>query len=101
MLVDMTIHDDQIMKQCYDFLCLISSHAKNFLVMPSQHSLKKLLNIMTAMFETLIFAQLLQDIFMLWVMKNNILINLNHCIMQHMIKCRDNNTSLPYDILIT
>ncbi|KAL2337138.1 hypothetical protein Fmac_011584 [Flemingia macrophylla] len=48
------------------------------------------------------FAQLLQeDIFMLWAIKNNMLINWPHFIMEHMIKCRDNEMPLPYGILIT
>ncbi|KAL2331139.1 hypothetical protein Fmac_018720 [Flemingia macrophylla] len=48
------------------------------------------------------FAQLLQeDIFMLWAIKNNMLINWPHFIMEHMIKCRDNDMHLPYAILIT
>ncbi|KAL2327568.1 hypothetical protein Fmac_020995 [Flemingia macrophylla] len=48
------------------------------------------------------FAQLLQeDIFMLWAIKNNILINWPHHIMEHMIKCKDNWMPLPYTILIT
>ncbi|KAL2319922.1 hypothetical protein Fmac_028891 [Flemingia macrophylla] len=48
------------------------------------------------------FAQLLQeDIFMLWVIKNNIFINWPHFIMEHMIKCKDNDMHLPYAILIT
>jgi len=48
------------------------------------------------------FAQLLQeDIFMLWAIKNNILINLPHYIMQHMLKCKDNNMSLLYAMLIS
>jgi len=48
------------------------------------------------------FAQLLnEDIFLLWCIKNNILINWPHYIMQHMIKCWDNNMPLSYDIMIT
>ncbi|ESW06728.1 hypothetical protein PHAVU_010G071400 [Phaseolus vulgaris] len=48
------------------------------------------------------FAQVLnEDIFMLWCIKNNIIINWPHYIMQHMMKCRDNNMLLPYAILIT
>ena len=48
------------------------------------------------------FSQLLnEDIFMLWCIKNNIMINWPHYIMQHMIKCRNNNMPLPYAILIT
>jgi len=48
------------------------------------------------------FAQPLnENIFMLWCNKNDILINRPHYVMQHMMKCRDNNMSLPYDILIT
>ena len=48
------------------------------------------------------FAQLLnEDIFMKWCIKNNKMINLPHYIMQHMIKCRDNNMPLLYAILIT
>jgi len=48
------------------------------------------------------FAQLLnEDIFMLWLIKNNVMNNWPHYIMQHMIKCRDNNMPLPYGILIT
>ncbi|KAL2339779.1 hypothetical protein Fmac_007719 [Flemingia macrophylla] len=48
------------------------------------------------------FAQLLQeDIFMLWAIKNNMSINCPHFIMEHMIKCRDNEMPLPYAILIT
>ena len=48
------------------------------------------------------FAQLLnEDIFDLWYIGNDILINWHHYIMQHMIKCRDNNMPLLYDILIT
>jgi len=31
---------------------------------------------------------------MLWTVKNNIQINWPHYIMQHMIKCKDNNISL-------
>ena len=47
------------------------------------------------------FAQVLnEDIFMLWCIKNNIMINWPHYIMQHMMKCWDNNMSLPYAILI-
>jgi len=48
------------------------------------------------------FAQLLnEDIFMLWLIKNNVMINWPHYIMQHMIKYRDNNMLLPYEISIT
>jgi len=48
------------------------------------------------------FAQLLNDdIFMMWCIKNNILINWSHYIMQHMMKCRDNNMLLPYGIFLT
>ena len=50
------------------------------------------------------FLQLLnEDIFMLWCIKNNILINWPHYIIfiQHMMKCRNNNMSLLYEILIT
>ncbi|KAL2333234.1 hypothetical protein Fmac_014447 [Flemingia macrophylla] len=48
------------------------------------------------------FAQLLQeDIFMLWAIKNNMLIKRPHFIMEHMIKCGDNDMHLPYAILIT
>jgi len=42
-----------------------------------------------------------KDIFMLWAIKNNISINRPHYIMQHMVKCRDNNMSLPYVMLIS
>nr|KYP63004.1 hypothetical protein KK1_017565 [Cajanus cajan] len=48
------------------------------------------------------FSQLLQeDIFLLWALKNNILINWPHYIMQHMVKCKDNGMPLPYPILIS
>jgi len=48
------------------------------------------------------FAQLVQaDIFMLSAMKNNPLINWIQNIMQHMVKCRDNNMPFSYIILIT
>ncbi|KAL2324137.1 hypothetical protein Fmac_023195 [Flemingia macrophylla] len=48
------------------------------------------------------FAQLLQeDIFMLWALKNNIFINWPHHIMEHMLKCINNNMSLPYALLVT
>ncbi|ESW13068.1 hypothetical protein PHAVU_008G165300 [Phaseolus vulgaris] len=48
------------------------------------------------------YAQLLnEDIFMLWLIKNNVRINWPHYIMQHIIKCRDNKMSLPYANLIT
>jgi len=48
------------------------------------------------------FAQLLnENIFMMWCIKNNIMINRFHYIMQCMMKCRDNNMPLPYGILIT
>nr|KYP76135.1 hypothetical protein KK1_020360 [Cajanus cajan] len=48
------------------------------------------------------FSQLLQeDIFVLWALKNNILINWPHYIMQHMVKCKDNGMPLPYPILIS
>ncbi|XP_022642529.1 uncharacterized protein LOC106774437 isoform X3 [Vigna radiata var. radiata] len=48
------------------------------------------------------FAKIMhEDTFMLWAMKNNILINWPHHIMQHMIKCKDNKMPLPYGILIT
>jgi len=33
--------------------------------------------------------------------KNNIFINWPHYIMQHMLKCKDNNMSLPYAMLIS
>jgi len=41
-----------------------------------------------------------KDIFMLWAIKNNIFINWPHQIMQHMLKCRDNNMVLPYTLLV-
>lgn len=48
------------------------------------------------------FAQLLnEDIFILWLIKNNVCINWPHYIMQHIIKCWDNKMSLPYANLIT
>ncbi|ESW30631.1 hypothetical protein PHAVU_002G169500 [Phaseolus vulgaris] len=48
------------------------------------------------------YAQLLnEDIFMLWLIKNNVRINWPHYIMQHIIKCRDNKMPLPYANLIT
>ncbi|WVZ08324.1 hypothetical protein V8G54_021670 [Vigna mungo] len=48
------------------------------------------------------FAKLLEeDIFMLWVLKNNIAINWPHHIMQHMLKCKVGYTPLPYCVLIT
>ncbi|ESW10244.1 hypothetical protein PHAVU_009G192600 [Phaseolus vulgaris] len=48
------------------------------------------------------FAQLLnENIFMLWLIKNNVRINWPHYIMQHIIKCRDNKMPLPYANLIT
>ncbi|XP_052735333.1 uncharacterized protein LOC108343552 isoform X3 [Vigna angularis] len=48
------------------------------------------------------FAKIMhEDTFMLWAMKNNILINWPHHIMQHMMKCKDNKMPLPYGILIT
>lgn len=48
------------------------------------------------------FAQLThEDIFFLWWLKNNIVTNWPHHIMQHMVKCKNNNTSLPYIMLIT
>jgi len=48
------------------------------------------------------FAKLLhKDIFMLWLLKNNISINWPHHIMQHMLKCKDSDTPLSYGILIT
>lgn len=48
-----------------------------------------------------IFVQLLyEDIFMLWVIKNNIFINWPHQIMQHMLKCRDNNMTLLYTFVV-
>jgi len=33
---------------------------------------------------------------MLWCIKNNILINWPHQIMQHILKCRDNNVAFSY-----
>ena len=39
--------------------------------------------------------------FMLWTIKNNILINWSLYIMEHMLKCKDNNMNLPYVILIS
>ncbi|WVY96611.1 hypothetical protein V8G54_028762 [Vigna mungo] len=48
------------------------------------------------------FAKLLhEDMFMLWVLKNNIAINWPHHIMQHMLKCKVGDTPLPYGVLIT
>ncbi|WVY93734.1 hypothetical protein V8G54_032822 [Vigna mungo] len=48
------------------------------------------------------FAKVLhEDIFMLWVLKNNIAINWPHHIMQHTLKCKAGDTPLPYDVLIT
>ncbi|KAK8464002.1 hypothetical protein PHAVU_011G095800 [Phaseolus vulgaris] len=48
------------------------------------------------------YAQLLnEDIFMMWLIKNNVLINWPPYIMQHIIKCRDNKMPLPYANLIT
>ncbi|XP_052726056.1 uncharacterized protein LOC128194456 [Vigna angularis] len=48
------------------------------------------------------FARLLQeDIFMIWVLKNNIVINWPHHIMQHMLKCKGSDTPLPYGVLMT
>ncbi|BAU02153.1 hypothetical protein VIGAN_11159500 [Vigna angularis var. angularis] len=48
------------------------------------------------------FARLLQeDIFMIWVLNNNISINWPHHIMQHMLKCKASDTPLPYGVLIT
>jgi len=48
------------------------------------------------------FTQLLnENIFMLWCIKNDILINWPHYIMQHIMKCHDNSLPLPYGILIT
>jgi len=44
---------------------------------------------------------MLINIFMLWCIKNGMVINWPHYIMQHMMKCRDNNMPLPYAILIT
>ena len=41
------------------------------------------------------------DIFMIWALKNDILINWPHVIMQNMLKCKSTETSLPYGILIT
>ena len=38
---------------------------------------------------------------MLWCIKNNIMINWPHYIMQHIIKYWDNNMPLSYGILIT
>ncbi|WVY97730.1 hypothetical protein V8G54_029881 [Vigna mungo] len=42
-----------------------------------------------------------EDIFMIWVLKNNIAINWPHHIMQHMLKCKAGDTPLPYGVLIT
>ncbi|BAT99379.1 hypothetical protein VIGAN_10080400 [Vigna angularis var. angularis] len=48
------------------------------------------------------YARLLhEDIFMIWVLKNNIPINWPHHIMQHMLKCKVSDTALPYGVLIT
>ena len=48
------------------------------------------------------YAQLLnEDIFMMWLIKNNVRINWPHYIMQQIIKCRDNKMPLPYANLIT
>jgi len=48
------------------------------------------------------FAQLLnEDILMLWLIKNNVIINWPHYIMQHIIKCQDSNMPLSYANLIT
>ncbi|WVZ24725.1 hypothetical protein V8G54_003269 [Vigna mungo] len=42
------------------------------------------------------FARELQeDIFMIWVLKNNIPINWPHHIMQHMLKCKAGDAPLP------
>ena len=44
------------------------------------------------------FSQLVhEDVFMLWCIKSNVMINWPHYIMQHMIKCCDNDMPLPYD----
>lgn len=48
------------------------------------------------------YPQLLnEDIFMMWLIKNNVRINWPHYIMQQIIKCRDNKMPLPYANLIT
>ena len=42
------------------------------------------------------FSQLVhEDVFMLWCLKVNVMINWPHYIMQHMIKCRDNDMPIP------
>jgi len=47
------------------------------------------------------FSKLLhEDIFMLWTIKNNIFINWLRQIIQHMLKCRDNNMELSYALLV-
>jgi len=47
-------------------------------------------------------SQILQDdIFMMWALKSDILINWPHVIMQNMLKCKGIETGLPYGILIT
>ncbi|WVZ16965.1 hypothetical protein V8G54_009947 [Vigna mungo] len=48
------------------------------------------------------FAKVLQeDIFMIWLIKNNVALNWPHHIMQHMLKCKVSDTPLPYGVLIT
>ncbi|KOM42055.1 hypothetical protein LR48_Vigan04g225300 [Vigna angularis] len=48
------------------------------------------------------FARLLhEDIFMIWVLKNNIPNNWPYHRMQHMLKCKVSDTALPYGVLIT
>ncbi|KAG2400087.1 uncharacterized protein HKW66_Vig0100590 [Vigna angularis] len=48
------------------------------------------------------FARVLyEDIFMIWLLKNNIPINWPHHIMQHMLKCKASDAPLPYGVLIT
>ncbi|WVZ15112.1 hypothetical protein V8G54_012678 [Vigna mungo] len=48
------------------------------------------------------FAKVLQeDIFMIWLIKNNVALNWPHHIMQHMLKCKASDTPLPYGVLIT
>lgn len=48
------------------------------------------------------FAKLThEDIFFLWCLKNNIVINWSHSIIQHMVKWRKINMSLSYIMFIT
>ena len=48
------------------------------------------------------FSQLVhEDVFILWCLKSNVMINWPHHIMQHMIKYCDNDMPLPYGCLIT